>query len=176
YILPPDTGPRINYAIVNDMAGNDDFRVRLSVTPGNTGANQVLVELFGPARVQNFTIAFTPANPDFPGYTLFVPLTRPGAALVGPEAGLAFNAPGEWTARVTAVSTVGEMPELTSTFVIADGVTVTTVPKPGLDTTATTTIPSVDTAAPSTDTTAPPADTATTLPAGTPTETPAPAG
>lgn len=169
YILPPDTGPRIDYAIVNDMVGDDEFRVRLSVTPGNTGANQVLVELFGPTRVQNFTIAFTPANPDFPGYTLFVPLTRPGAALVGPDAGLTFNAPGEWTAKVNAVSTVGEMPELTSTFVIADGVTVTTVPKPGLDTSPTTTTPPVTT-------TAPPADTGTTLPAGTPTDTTAPAG
>lgn len=163
YILPPDTGPRIEYAIVNDMVGDDDFRVRLSITPGNTGPNQVLVELFGPARVQNFTIAFTPANPDFPGYTLFVPLTRPGAALVGPEAGLTLNAPGEWTAKVTAVSTVGELPELTSTFVIADGVTVTTVPKPGVTTPTTTTVAGAG----ATTTSTPPVDTtATTAPPG----------
>lgn len=168
YILPPDTGPKIDYAIVNDMVGDDEFRVRLSITPGNTGTNQVLVELFGPARVQNFTIAFTPANPDFPGYTLYVPLTRPGAALAGADAGLSFNAPGEWTAKVNAVSTIGDLPELTATFVIADGVTVTTVPRPGASTATTTTV------APTT--TAPPAESATTLPPADTTGTTAPAG
>lgn len=170
YILPPDTGPKIDYAIVNDMTGDDEFRVRMSITPGNAGVNQVLVELFGPSRVQNFTIAFTPRNPDFPGYTLFVPLTRPGAALVGPEAGLAFNAPGEWTAKVNAVSTIGDLPELTSTFVIADGVTVTTVPRPGVDSATTTTVASTTTAPPAvaSTTSVPPAAPAssTTAPAG----------
>ena len=168
YILPPDTGPKIDYAIVNDMIGDDEFRVRMSITPGNTGTNQVLVELFGPSRVQNFTITFTPASPDFPGYTLYVPLTRPGAALVGPEAGLAFNAPGQWTAKVNAVSTVGDLPELTSTFVIADGVTVTTVPRPGADAVTTTTVAST--------TTAPPAASTTTVPAAGTTSTSAPTG
>ncbi len=168
YILPPDTGPKVDYAIVNDMTGDDEFRVRMSITPGNTGTNQVLVELFGPSRVQNFTITFTPANPDFPGYTLYVPLTRPGAALVGPEAGFSFNAPGEWTAKVNAVSTIGDLPELTSTFVIADGVTVTTVPRPGASTATTTTVAATTTAPPAASTTAPPpADTtATTAPPG----------
>lgn len=175
YILPPDTGPKIDYAIVNDMTGDDEFRVRMSITPGNTGTNQVLVELFGPSRVQNFTITFTPANPDFPGYTLYVPLTRPGAALVGPEAGLSFNAPGEWTAKVNAVSTIGDLPELTSTFVIADGVTVTTVPRPGASTGTTTTV-APTTAPPAATTTVPPAATTTSPPATDTTATTAPPG
>lgn len=157
YILPKYDGPTIDYAIVNDMIGDDDFHVTLSVTPGNVGANQVLVELFGPERVQNFVITFTPENPDFPGYTFFVPLTRRGAALIGPEAGLKLNAPGQWNISVKAVSTVGDLPELTSSFVIADGVTVTTVARSGSRPTtpvSDTTVPASATSAPGT--TAPP--------------------
>lgn len=157
YILPKYDGPTIDYAIVNDMIGDDDFHVTLSVTPGNVGANQVLVELFGPERVQNFVITFTPENPDFPGYTFFVPLTRRGAALIGPEAGLKLNAPGQWNVSVKAVSTVGDLPELTSSFVIADGVTVTTVARSGSRPTtpvSDTTVPVSATSAPGT--TAPP--------------------
>ena len=191
YVVPRDTGPKVDYAIVNDMVGDDDFRVRMSVTPGNTGANQVLVELFGPSRVQNFVITMTPANPEFPGYTFYVPLTRPGAALVGPDTGLKLAAPGEWTVKVNAVSTIGDLPELTSTFVIADGVTVTTVPNaassattlPTETTTATTpvatTTPATTVAPAAPATTAPAAPAATTppTPATTPaTDAPAPAG
>ena len=147
YILPDYDGPVVDYAIVNDMTGDDDFHVKLSVTPGNIGANQVLVELFGPERVQNFIVTFTPANPDFPGYTFYVPLTRRGAALIGPEAGLKLNAPGQWNVSVKAVSTIGELPELTSSFVIADGVTVTTVARGGSNPTLpATTVPTQTTA------------------------------
>lgn len=153
YILPDYDGPTVDYAIVSDMSGEDDFRVKLSMTPGNVGANQVLVELFGPERVQNFVITFTPANPDFPGYTFYVPLTRRGAALIGPEAGLKLNAPGQWNVSVKAVSTIGDLPELTTSFVIADGVTVTTVPRSGSSPTSEpsgTTIPDSTTLAPGT--------------------------
>lgn len=164
YVLPTYDGPVVDYAIVNEMTGADDFRVTLSITPGNVGANQVLVELFGPERVQNFIITLTPVNPDFPGYTFYVPLTRRGAALIGPDVGLKLNAPGQWNVSVKAVSTIGDLPELTSSFVIADGVTVTTVPRAGSD-------PS------SPDTTVPPAAT-TTAPATTtvPGTTVAPSG
>ena len=153
YILPTYDGPTVDYAIVNDMVGDDDFHVTLSVTPGNVGANQVLVELFGPERVQNFVITFTPTNPDFPGYTFYVPLTRRGAALIGPEAGLKLNAPGQWNVSVKAVSTIGDLPELTSSFVIADGVTVTTVARSGSSPTTLapgTTLPDATTLAPGT--------------------------
>ena len=141
YILLRDRGPVVEYAIVQDLEGKDDFHVRLSITPGNVGANKVLVELFGPERIQNFTIKFTPENPNFPGYTLFVPITRPGGALTTEEAGMNFKAPGLWTATITGVTTTGDLEPLTTTFVIADGTTVTTLPQQGLKVGTTTTPP-----------------------------------
>ncbi|MEY3690832.1 MAG: hypothetical protein RJB57_487, partial [Actinomycetota bacterium] len=65
YVVPRDKGPKEQYAVVRDMTGSDDFRVRLSITPGNVGANKMLVELFGPARIQNFTVSLVPANTAF---------------------------------------------------------------------------------------------------------------
>ena len=147
YVLLPDEGPRVEYAIVQDLEGPDKFSVRLSITPGNVGENKVLVELFGPSRIQNFVVTFTPENPNFSGYTLNVPLTRPGAALITPDMGMRFLAPGLWNVTVTGVSTIGELAALTTQFIIADGTTVTTVPKQGL-TTVPTTVPPVTTIAP----------------------------
>ncbi|MFM9226017.1 MAG: hypothetical protein ACKOQ1_05240, partial [Actinomycetota bacterium] len=108
----------------------------------------------GPERVQNFIITLTPTNPDFPGYTFYVPLTRRGAALIGPDVGLKLNAPGQWNVSVKAVSTIGDLPELTSSFVVADGVTVTTVPRAGSDPSSpdTTVPPAATTTAPGTTT------------------------
>lgn len=152
YVLPVYDGPVVDYAIVNEMSGADDFRVTLSITPGNVGANQVLIELFGPERVQNFIVTLTPTSPDYPGYRFYVPLTRRGAALTGPEVGLKLNAPGQWDVSVKAVSTIGDLPELTSSFVIADGATVTTVPRAKSDPSspATTVPPAATTTAPGT--------------------------
>lgn len=138
YVLNPETGPRVEYAIVQDMTAKDDFHVRLSITPGDVGANRILIELFGPSRIQNFKITLVPTNPNFPGYTINVPITRPGAALVAQDAGLLLRAPGEWTATVTGVTTIGELPPMTTTFIIADGTTVTTQPKQGLQKSTTT--------------------------------------
>ena len=132
YVLNRDTGPRVEYAIVQDMIAKDNFRVRLSITPGDVGANRILIELFGPSRIQNFTVSLTPSNPNFSGYTINVPITRPGAALIAEDAGLLLRTPGEWTAVIKGVSTIGELPTLTTTFIIADGTTVTTLPKQGL--------------------------------------------
>ncbi|MBJ7490624.1 MAG: CopD family protein, partial [Ilumatobacteraceae bacterium] len=78
YVLNRDTGPRVEYAIVQDMTAKDDFHVRLSITPGDVGANRILIELFGPSRIQNFKITLVPTNPNFSGYTINVPITRPG--------------------------------------------------------------------------------------------------
>lgn len=169
YILLPDTGPRIDYAIVQDLEGADNFRVRLSVTPGNVGDNKVLVELFGPSRIQNFVVTFTPQNPNFSGYTLNVPLTRPGAALITEEMGMRFLAPGTWNVSVTGVSTIGELPALTTQFIIADGTTVTTLPKQGLETVTTTTVlaPTVPGSPTTTTPTSP-----TTVPGAVPTTVP----
>jgi copper transport protein len=132
YVLNRETGPRIEYAIVQDMTAKDDFHVRLSITPGDVGANRILIELFGPSRIQNFKITLVPTNPNFPGYTIKVPITRPGAALLAEDAGLQLRAPGEWTATITGVTTIGDLPPMTTTFIIADGTTVTTQPKQGL--------------------------------------------
>jgi len=166
YILLPDVGPRVEYAIVQDLEGPDKFTVRLSITPGNVGDNKVLVELFGPSRIQNFVMTFTPENPNFAGYTLNVPLTRPGAALITEAMGMRFLAPGLWNVTVTGVSTIGELTPLTAQFIIADGTTVTTVPKQGL-TTVTTVAPPVSTTLPGT--TIAPAS--TTIPASSSTTT-----
>jgi copper transport protein len=138
YVLSRETGPRVEYAIVQDMTAKDDFHVRLSITPGDVGANRILIELFGPSRIQNFKMTLVPTNPNFPGYTINVPITRPGGALLAQDAGLLLRAPGEWTATVTGVTTIGELPPMSTTFIIADGTTVTTQPKQGLDKSTTT--------------------------------------
>ena len=159
YVLNRETGPRVEYAIVQDMTAKDDFHVRLSITPGDVGANRILIELFGPSRIQNFKITLVPTNPNFSGYTINVPITRPGGALVAQDAGLLLRAPGEWTATVTGVTTIGELTPMTTTFIIADGTTVTTEPKQGLK-------KSTTTVAPTTTTTVPvPLETTTTVPA-----------
>ena len=159
YVLNRETGPRVEYAIVQDMTAKDDFHVRLSITPGDVGANRILIELFGPSRIQNFKITLVPTNPNFSGYAINVPITRPGGALVAQDAGLLLRAPGEWTATVTGVTTIGELTPMTTTFIIADGTTVTTEPKQGLK-------KSTTTVAPTTTTTVPvPLETTTTVPA-----------
>jgi copper transport protein len=139
YVLLRDEKPKVQYAIVQDMTGEDDFHVRLSISPGNVGVNTVLVELFGPARIQNFVITFTPDNPNYSGYTLNVPITRPGGAVITESTGFKLLAPGQWTATVKGVTTTGDLPVLSTKFIIADGVTVTTQPKQGLEPVATTT-------------------------------------
>jgi copper transport protein len=177
YVLNRETGPRVEYAIVQDMTAKDDFHVRLSITPGDVGANRILIELFGPSRIQNFTVTLTPTNPNFSGYTINVPITRPGGALVAQDAGLLLRAPGEWTATVTGVTTIGELTPMTTTFIIADGTTVTTEPKQGLKKSTTTIaaatttssiapVPATTTVAPTTTTTVPvPVETTITVPA-----------
>lgn len=157
YVLLADKGPRVAYAIVQDLEGDDDFKVRLSVTPGNVGANRMLIELFGPSRIQNFTVKLTPENPNFSGFTINVPITRPGGALLEADSGFQLRAPGVWRVEVTGVSTIGDLQVLTTQFVIADGVTVTTVPKQGLQAVTTTTAPAATT-------TVPPAVATTTVP------------
>jgi len=181
YVLNRETGPRVEYAIVQDMTAKDDFHVRLSVTPGDVGANRILIELFGPSRIQNFKITLVPTNPNFPGYTINVPISRPGAALVAQDAGLLLRAPGEWTATVTGVTTIGDLPPMSTTFIIADGTTVTTQPKQGLKK-STTTIAAATTSTsvtPAPATTVAPATTlaatTTTVPAPTVTTTAVPA-
>ncbi|CAB4596510.1 unannotated protein [freshwater metagenome] len=179
YVAAKQVGPEVNYAIVQDMTGKDNFHVRLSLTPGDVGANKILIELFGPSRIQNFTVALTPSDPTFSGYTIKVPITRPGAALVSKDVGLKLMAPGTWTAVIKGVTTTGDLEPLSTTFVIADGTTVITVPKQGLKAaestttsapvapSTTTTLPAATTTLPAVTTTVPPTSGATTtVPAG----------
>jgi hypothetical protein len=100
----------------------------------------------------------TPENPNFSGYTINVPITRPGGALIDADAKYLLRAPGLWKLEVTGVSTIGDLEVLTGQFIIADGVTVTTVPKQGLKAipTTTTTAPDTTTVPPAATTTAPP--------------------
>lgn len=167
YIVPVERGPQVQWAIVQDLEGEDDFHVRVSINPGNVGVNVVLVELFGPKRVQKLTVSLTPVNPNFSGYTIYVPLERVGAAMVGEGVGMQLRAPGEWRLQVTGMSTVGELPVLSGSFIIADGTTVTTVPRQTTVTAAptnsstTTTLPGSPSLPPTNSST-----TTTTLPGG----------
>ena len=137
YVVPREKGPKEQYAVVRDLTGTDDFHVRLSLTPGNVGANKLLVEMFGPSRIQNFTVSLVPSNTAFSGYKVFVPLTRPGAALLSEETGMKLLSPGEWTVTIEGTTTTGDLEPLRSTFVVADGVTVTTQPNSDLTPTTT---------------------------------------
>jgi putative copper export protein/methionine-rich copper-binding protein CopC len=172
YVLLHDKTDGVEYAIVQDMKGADEFHVRLSLSPGNVGPNRVLVELFGPKRIQNFTVDFVPSNPNFSGYTLHVPLTRPGAALLQEVPGMKFMAAGLWTATIRGITTIGNIGPLSTTFVIADGTSVTTLPRQGL-TPVTTTIAPAATPAPTAAPNVAPATIAPTLaPAVAPTVAP----
>ena len=153
YVLLRDKTDKTEYAIVQDLQGEDDFHVRVSITPGNVGNNSVLVELFGPKRIQNFVVKLTPENPNYSGYTINVPITRPGGAFIAADAGFNLRAAGNWTISVTGVTTIGELKPLTGWFVIADGVTVTTLPRQGLKQSATTVAPSSSVSSSSTTTT-----------------------
>jgi len=127
-VVPQQTQKQSAYAINRDLIGDDGFHVALSITPGDVGNNQALIELFTPKRIQNFTIKFIPSNPETNGYVLYVPITRPGGALIGADLGLNLKSPGEWKVELTGATTTGELTPLTTTFIIADGITVTTEP------------------------------------------------
>ena len=138
YVLTRDRGPKVEYAIVQDLVGKDDFHVRVSLTPGNVGNNKLLIELFGPRRIQNFTVSLVPANPSFSGIKVYVPITRPGGAVLTEDMGMKLLAPGDWTMTVEGTTTTGDLEPLKGTFVIADGVTVTTLANKNLGATTTT--------------------------------------
>ena len=127
-VVPQQTKKQSIYAINRDLIGDDGFHVTLSITPGDVGNNQALIELFTPKRIQNFTIKFIPLNPEANGYVLYVPITRPGGALIGADLGLNLKSPGEWKVELTGATTTGELKPLTTSIIIADGVTVTTEP------------------------------------------------
>lgn len=130
-VLPEQKGDKTVFPISQDLLGTDGFHVRLSITPGNVGANTVLIEFFAPKRIQDFKVTFIPANAGFAGYEVFVPITRPGAAQISAEQGMDFRSAGQWNVEITGTSTTGVLQPLTTSFIIADGTTVTTLPPNG---------------------------------------------
>ncbi|MFM2114910.1 MAG: hypothetical protein RI908_651 [Actinomycetota bacterium] len=162
YESPRDDGPR--YAFSADLE-NDRFRVRFSVSPATTGQNQILIELFEPRRIQEFTVRMTPKAPGYDGYLITVPLTRRGAALLGDAGNFTLAAPGEWSVEISGTTTTGDLEPLASAFTLTDPASTTT----------TSSLPPGVTLAPgvTTPTTAPPiAPATTTAPTTAPTTSP----
>ena len=114
------------YAYVQDLR-NDRFHVRFSVSPATLGPNQVLIELFEPQRIQEFTIRMTPKADGYDGYIIRVPLTRRGAALLGANGEFPLKAPGDWTIEINGTSTTGDLAPLAATLTIGNPATTTTV-------------------------------------------------
>jgi len=125
--------------------------VRFSVSPATTGANQVLIELFEPRRIQEFTVRMTPKAPGYDGYLINVPLTRRGAALLGDTGSFTMAAPGEWTVEISGTTTTGDLDPLSTTFTLTDPTATTTTSSLPPGVTNPSTVP-----APSTPSTAPP--------------------
>jgi copper transport protein len=123
YESPRDDGPR--YAFSADLE-NDRFRVRFSVSPATTGQNQILIELFEPRRIQEFTVRMTPKAPGYDGYLITVPLTRRGAALLGDAGNFTLAAPGEWSVEISGTTTTGDLEPLASAFTLTDPASTTT--------------------------------------------------
>lgn len=170
YESPRDNGPR--YAFSADLE-NDRFRVRFSVSPATTGQNQILIELFEPRRIQEFTVRMTPKAPGYDGYLINVPLTRRGAALLGDTGNFTLAAPGEWSVEISGTTTTGDLEPLASAFTLTDPASTTTSSLPPGVTlapgvTTPTTAPPI---APATTTTAPIAPATTTAPTTSPPST-----
>ncbi|MFM7095381.1 MAG: copper resistance CopC/CopD family protein [Actinomycetota bacterium] len=158
YEAPRDNGPR--YAFSEELK-NDRFRVRFSVSPATTGQNQILIELFEPRRIQEFTVRMTPKAPGYDGYLINVPLTRRGAALLGDTGNFTLAAPGEWSVEISGTTTTGDLEPLSSAFTLSDPAATTTSSLPPGVTSPTTAPPiaPVTTLAPAADTTTPPTHT-----------------
>ena len=123
YETPRDNGPR--YAFSEELT-NDRFRVRFSVSPATTGQNQILIELFEPRRIQEFTVRMTPKAPGYDGYLISVPLTRRGAALLGDSGNFTLAAPGEWSVEISGTTTTGDLEPLSTAFTLTDPASTTT--------------------------------------------------
>ena len=123
YETPRDNGPR--YAFSEELK-NDRFRVRFSVSPATTGQNQILIELFEPRRIQEFTVRMTPKAPGYDGYLISVPLTRRGAALLGDTGNFTLAAPGEWSVEISGTTTTGDLEPLSTAFTLTDPASTTT--------------------------------------------------
>jgi copper transport protein len=120
------TAPTASYVFREELS-NDRFTVILSLTPLTVGTNAMRVELLEPRRINNFLIRFTPQAPEYPGLTLTVPLTRPGAAVAPVDGGLTFPVTGVWNVELTGTTTTGDLEPLSTTITITDTPVTTTV-------------------------------------------------
>lgn len=120
------TAPTASYAFREELS-NDRFTVILSLTPLTVGTNAMRVELLEPRRINNFLIRFTPQDPEYPGLTLTVPLTRPGAAVAPVDGGLTFPVTGVWNVEVSGTTTTGDLEPLSTTITITDTPVTTTI-------------------------------------------------
>lgn len=142
-VLPESTGPKITYAVNQELKGEDGFHVAIHITPATPGPNEMLVELFAPSRIQHFTVRLIPSDPTVPGYEIKVPINRKGAALLGIDKNMLLTSLGQWRIEVSGTTTTGELKTLTSTFTIstgAPGTTTTSVDPNAASTTTTTTV------------------------------------
>jgi len=143
--------------------------LRFSVSPATVGQNQILIELFEPRRIQEFTVRMTPKAPGYDGYLINVPLTRRGAALLGDTGNFSLAAPGEWTVEISGTTTTGDLDPLSTAFTLADPAATTTTSSLPPGVTSPSTLPSPSTVAPVSPVTtlAPPADQTTSPPSTT---------
>lgn len=156
YEAPRGNVPR--YAFSEELE-NERFRVRFSVSPATTGQNQILIELFEPRRIQEFTVRMTPKAPGYDGYLINVPLTRRGAALLGDTGNFTLAAPGEWSVEISGTTTTGDLEPLSSAFTLSDPAATTTSSLPPGLTSPTTVPPIAPVTTPPTQTTSPPSTT-----------------
>jgi len=138
YVQPEDRTDATEYAVTQRLTSEDGFDVTVSLNPGTVGPQEVLVELFKPARIQQFQVRFIPADPTINGLVINVPLRRPGAAKVSIDSGFGIPTVGQWRVEVSGTTTTGDLETLRANFQITDG-SVTPTADTVTDTTATTT-------------------------------------
>jgi len=155
YVQPEERTDATEYAVTQRLSSEDGFDVTVSLSPGTVGPQEVLVELFKPARIQQFQVRFIPADPTINGLVINVPLRRPGAAKVSIDSGFGIPTVGQWRVEVSGTTTTGDLETLRANFQITDGsaaptantVTDTTAPAAATDGSTTTVAESTTTTA-----------------------------
>jgi copper transport protein len=121
YVQPEDRTDTTEYAVTQRLTSEDGFDVTVSLNPGTVGPQEVLIELFKPARIQQFQVRFIPADPTINGLVINVPLRRPGAAKVSIDSGFGIPTVGQWRVEVSGTTTTGDLETLRANFQITDG-------------------------------------------------------
>jgi copper transport protein len=108
--------------------GDEDFQVRIGLSPAQVGANGLRVELLSPESVTRLTVRLVPQQaPGINGWEIRVPLSAPGAATLDRRTGLTLGAPGVWNIEITGEDADGLLPTLVTALIVPDptGATVT---------------------------------------------------